>query len=556
MTPPFRRPIRRPNMRRAVFLFPSGLTLLNLFFGIYAIIAASRLEFTMAGVFVVIGGICDALDGRVARATNAGTEFGEELDSLVDAITFGLAPGMIMYFAVLNRGGWDWVWVFAFAAAAVLRLARFNIEQAGTAKTYFQGLPSPAAGITLASYYWFSQSSLYTYGAIANLNWHITLRLLMAVLAALMFSNVPYPTFPRTGFRSLRAIGSSVVVFGSFALLLTGKLEYFFPIAVLYVAFGLLRWLFAGLFERRQPTLPYDLSEGEDDEDEEDDFELAESRVHASRLALREEVARQERASRAGGRLDRASSGAGPARPEPRAERPRKPDRPEKAERGERPDRSATAAERPAEGERGRRDKKKDRPKGADRPERADRPDRPERPPRAPRPEGDAPAPAAAAAVPAPERAPAPVRSTPPLTGVDAITLGEPDVALASGADDDELLAGEEGSDTDGGAENGAPAVPGAPARKRKRRRRRGERKERGPGERPASPDSEGAASGAVEADSSPYASAPTAYAPPMPSDPTPPPVAAPAAASPPPLPQSSPSPSPSPSSSSAEPSE
>ena len=78
---------------------------------------------------------------------------------------------MIMYFAVLNRDGWDWIFVFLFAACAVMRLARFNIEQAGTAKTYFQGLPSPAAGITLASYYWFSQSWLYNYGAIGDLPW-------------------------------------------------------------------------------------------------------------------------------------------------------------------------------------------------------------------------------------------------------------------------------------------------------------------------------------------------------------------------------------------------
>ena len=144
-----RRQLRRPNMRRAVILFPSGLTLGNLFFGVFAIITASRGEFRQAGVMVLLGGACDALDGQVARATNAGTQFGEELDSLVDAISFGLAPGLIMYFAVLNRDNWDWLVVFLFAACAVMRLARFNIEQAGTAKTYFQGLPSPAAGITL-----------------------------------------------------------------------------------------------------------------------------------------------------------------------------------------------------------------------------------------------------------------------------------------------------------------------------------------------------------------------------------------------------------------------
>ena len=60
---------------------------------------------TQAGLYVVLGGIADALDGRVARATEPGSRFGEELDSLVDAISFGLAPAMIMYFAVLNRDG-------------------------------------------------------------------------------------------------------------------------------------------------------------------------------------------------------------------------------------------------------------------------------------------------------------------------------------------------------------------------------------------------------------------------------------------------------------------
>src|ERR671914_2402744 len=132
---------RAPSVRRAVVLFPSGLTLANLFFGVFAIIAASRGQFTQAGWYVVLGGICDAFDGRVARATNTGGKFGEELDSLVDAITFGLAPALIMYFAVLNREGWDWIFVFLFTACAVIRLARFNVEQAGRAPRYFPRAP-------------------------------------------------------------------------------------------------------------------------------------------------------------------------------------------------------------------------------------------------------------------------------------------------------------------------------------------------------------------------------------------------------------------------------
>lgn len=257
---------RAPSMRRAVVLFPSGLTLANLFFGVFAIIAASRAQFTQAGWCVVLGGICDAFDGRVARATNTGGKFGEELDSLVDAITFGLAPALIMYFAVLNRSGWDWIWSYLFVACAVLRLARFNVEQAGSAKTYFQGLPSPAAGITLATYYWFSQTPLYTETNVANWPWHWTLRIVMGALSFLMISNVPYPVVPNVGFRSAKGLIGLVVLVGGVSLLIFGRLEYFFPLAVAYVAFGLVRAVGLGWLERQRAGSALD--NDEDDEEE------------------------------------------------------------------------------------------------------------------------------------------------------------------------------------------------------------------------------------------------------------------------------------------------
>jgi CDP-diacylglycerol--serine O-phosphatidyltransferase len=244
--------IPRPDVRRVVVLFPSGLTLGNLFFGIFAIVAASRQQFTEAGWYVVLGGICDAFDGRVARATNSEGRFGEELDSLVDAITFGLAPAMIMYFAVLNRDGWDWFFCFIFTACAVLRLARFNVEQAGSDKSFFQGLPSPAAGITLSTYYWFSQSPLYAETAIENWPWHQMLRIVMATLSFLMISNVPYPVMPPVGFRSLKGLLGLFILVGGVSMLIFGELEWFFPLAVAYVASGLFRAGFLGLLDRRQ----------------------------------------------------------------------------------------------------------------------------------------------------------------------------------------------------------------------------------------------------------------------------------------------------------------
>ena len=161
-----RDPSGRRGVRRAVVLMPNGLTLFNLFCGIYAIVLAIRGEIASAPTFIVLGGIADVLDGRVARATGTGSRFGEELDSLVDAISFGFAPALIMYLGMPSRGNWEWLLVFIFTSCAVMRLARFNVEQAGRKKTHFHGLPSPAAGLTLATYWWFKETPLYNQAVI------------------------------------------------------------------------------------------------------------------------------------------------------------------------------------------------------------------------------------------------------------------------------------------------------------------------------------------------------------------------------------------------------
>jgi CDP-diacylglycerol--serine O-phosphatidyltransferase len=257
MTPPdhtrrhhARAEVERPR-NRGVIILPNGFTLASLFFGMFAIVAASRGEFDTAGLYVVFGGVCDALDGRVARATGTGSRFGSELDSLVDAITFGLAPAMIMYFAVLNRNGWDWIFAFLFTACAVIRLARFNVEQAGRAKKYFHGLPSPAAGMTLATYYWFSQTSLYNQTVVGDLNWTTGLRGLMMLLAFLMISNVSYPAVPTIGFRKISEVLGTLVVVATFIGVLLLRKEFYFPALVCYVLYGLAKTVIFGLLDRR-----------------------------------------------------------------------------------------------------------------------------------------------------------------------------------------------------------------------------------------------------------------------------------------------------------------
>ncbi len=247
--------MRTPRLPRpSIVMLPSGVTLLNLFFGIFALVAAARGDFGRAVLYVMIGALCDALDGRVARATSSGSRFGEELDALVDAISFGLAPAMIMYFAVLHKEGWDWLFVFGFTACAVIRLARFNVEQAGRPKTYFHGLPSPAAGGVLASYYWFSQTPLYNQTLIGDLPWHILLRYLMAALAFLMVSDVPYPAWPTFSLRTLRGV-LGLILFVALALgLIFLPREFFFPVGMLYVLYGLVAATVRGLLDRPSPV--------------------------------------------------------------------------------------------------------------------------------------------------------------------------------------------------------------------------------------------------------------------------------------------------------------
>jgi CDP-diacylglycerol--serine O-phosphatidyltransferase len=259
-------PQRGPRIRRAVVILPNGFTLASLFLGIFAIVAASRGEFSTAGLYIVLGGIADALDGRVARATRTGSRFGAELDSLVDAITFGLAPALIMYFAVLNREGWDWIFVFLFTACATIRLARFNVEQAGRAKRYFHGLPSPAAGMTLATYYPFSQTSLYAETVIGDLPWPVMLRWVMAALSFLMISNVSYPTVPTLGYRTPRELLGTAVVAATFLGVLFLPREFFFPALMLYVLYGLVKTVIYGFLDMRaegdEPVITDEITAG------------------------------------------------------------------------------------------------------------------------------------------------------------------------------------------------------------------------------------------------------------------------------------------------------
>ena len=149
--------------------------------------------------------------------------------------------------------------------AVVVRLARFNIEQGGEAKRYFHGLPSPAAGMLLASYYPFSQTAFFE-AYLADLAWQQIIAVGMVLLAVLMVSHVPYARVPKIGLRTPKGIANTVFVLGALFLALSVPRYYFFTAGLLYVAWGLIKSVLLGLLDRLPGGDPL-LDEEEDETD-------------------------------------------------------------------------------------------------------------------------------------------------------------------------------------------------------------------------------------------------------------------------------------------------
>lgn len=236
-------------LRGGVIIIPSALTLGNLFFGVWAMVAASRGEFIVAAWLIVLAGVADTLDGRVARITQTGSRFGAELDSLVDAISFGIAPAFVVYHLFLEDGSWGWLAAFFYITAAVIRLARFNVEQAGHAKVAFHGLPSPAAGMALATFYPFSQTAFFDLH-LSALPWPSIMIGMMVGLGILMMSHVLYPVVPKFGFRSVKGVLTLVWFVIVLVATFTIPRLFFFPVFLAYVAYGILKAVALGFFER------------------------------------------------------------------------------------------------------------------------------------------------------------------------------------------------------------------------------------------------------------------------------------------------------------------
>jgi CDP-diacylglycerol--serine O-phosphatidyltransferase len=202
-------------IKRGVFILPSIFTSLSFFFGFYSIVSTFNGHFEKAAWLIVYAAFCDALDGRVARLTRTVSRFGLEYDSLADVVSFGLAPGILIYaWALVPFGRVGWLAAFLYVICAALRLARFNVQSQTVESKWFQGIPTPVAAMMIATTLMF----FYKMG-IVDVK-YIPVLLMTYFLALLMVSTVRYNSFKEFDLAKRKPFSTLVVAI--FLLILVG----------------------------------------------------------------------------------------------------------------------------------------------------------------------------------------------------------------------------------------------------------------------------------------------------------------------------------------------
>lgn len=184
-------------MRITRSIIPNLFTLANLFSGFSAIISISEGDMQRAGMFIVFAGLFDVLDGAMARLTRSTSELGVELDSLCDAVSFGVAPSFLMYSTILHVLGQTGVLIASLSAlAGVYRLARFNVQLSGFEdKLYFSGMPIPSGALILVSYGIFiAPSGIIPHEYLVSVTSGLVIIVALAMISTIKFDNIPKPS--------------------------------------------------------------------------------------------------------------------------------------------------------------------------------------------------------------------------------------------------------------------------------------------------------------------------------------------------------------------------
>lgn len=218
---------------------PSLFTVLNIFCGLLSIVHASKGEIELGAWFIILAGVFDSLDGVMARITRSSSQFGVELDSLADVVSFGVAPSVLVYQGYLQSLNTVGLLISAMPLVfGAIRLARFNVQLVGFEKDSFKGLPIPASALTLCAFFLEYHSEGY---GLADWS-RVFLGPLVVALSLLMVSRVKYETFPKLSKKGIRTHPWRMLFFSSAALaVLVSGGRLLFLVLVTFIAFGIVR---------------------------------------------------------------------------------------------------------------------------------------------------------------------------------------------------------------------------------------------------------------------------------------------------------------------------
>ena len=226
--------------KKTRYLLPNILTLGGVCLGISSIKFSIDGNYSLAVIFILLAAILDALDGRVARLIKGTSEFGKELDSLTDFVSFGIAPVFILYFWELNNyGKLGWAITLIYSVCCVLRLARFNLTKIDPKQlwksNYFEGVPSPAGGILILTPLIFELADLNLNFDIKNFTPYFTI-----LIAILLVSKAPTLSLKKisisSGITAFILLGIGIIfislLFYTFETLLIFSLVYLLSIPI------------------------------------------------------------------------------------------------------------------------------------------------------------------------------------------------------------------------------------------------------------------------------------------------------------------------------------
>jgi CDP-diacylglycerol--serine O-phosphatidyltransferase len=245
------RGVRKRFREKGIYILPNLFTTANLFCGFYAIVAAFNADYVTASMVVLLAMVFDTLDGKVARLTHSTSRFGVEYDSLSDLVSFGVAPGVLIYLWALNGyGKLGWLAVFLFVACGAMRLARFNVQSVTTESKYFVGLPIPAAAGTLVATIIFDHHILGMGKEVRPL----VILVLTYILAYLMVSNIRYRSIKEFNLRERKPLSFLVGAVLVLLVFVAAPQIMFFLFFVLYALSGIVEQFLLPLL-RPRPAL-------------------------------------------------------------------------------------------------------------------------------------------------------------------------------------------------------------------------------------------------------------------------------------------------------------